>query len=64
VRAVLAGEKGARRDLVAINAAAALWVAGAAADLAEGLERARESLDTGAARARLEALVRASGLLS
>ncbi len=60
LRAVLEGEAGARRDAVAINAAAALWVAGAADDLADGLGLARESLDSGAALERLEALVEAT----
>jgi anthranilate phosphoribosyltransferase len=59
-RAVLDGEPGARRDIVVLNAAAALWVADAAPDLAAGLALARESIDTGAARERLERLVRAS----
>jgi anthranilate phosphoribosyltransferase len=60
LRAVLAGERGARRDIVAINAAAALWVAGAAADLGEGMAAAARSIDSGAAREKLDALVRAS----
>jgi anthranilate phosphoribosyltransferase len=60
VRAVLAGEPGPRRDIVLVNAAAALWIAGAAGDLAEGLGQARRSVDSGAARARLAALARAS----
>jgi anthranilate phosphoribosyltransferase len=60
LEAVLQGEPGPRRDVVALNAAAALWVAGAAADLAAGLRLARDSLDSGAARARLEALRAAS----
>ncbi len=60
VRAVLDGESGARRDVVLINAAAALWVAAAAGDVREGLAMARESIDSGEARARLEHLVRAS----
>lgn len=59
-RAVLAGEPGPRRDLVLVNAAAALWVAGAAPDWAAGLPLAVRSLDSGAARERLEALVRAT----
>jgi len=58
VRGVLEGEGGAARDLVLANAAAALWVAGAASDLPEGLARARESLDSGAAAERLAALRR------
>ncbi len=60
LRAVLDGETGARRDVVLINAAAALWVAGAAGDLEEGLVMARESIDSGEARGRLERLVRAT----
>lgn len=53
-RAVLGGERGPRRDVVLLNAAAALEVAGAAADLPEGLRRAADAIDTGAATARLE----------
>jgi anthranilate phosphoribosyltransferase len=60
LRRVLDGSEGPQRDLVLLNAAAALWVAGAAGDLEEGLLRARESVDSGAARERLAALVRAS----
>ncbi|MDH3519469.1 MAG: anthranilate phosphoribosyltransferase [Myxococcales bacterium] len=60
LRGVLEGEPGPRRDIVALNAAAALWVAGAAADLREGLALARQSIDSGAAREKLEQLVRAS----
>lgn len=60
LRSVLAGEKGARRDVVCLNAAAALWVADAAGSLEEGLALAQESLDSGAARAKLDALVRAT----
>jgi anthranilate phosphoribosyltransferase len=60
LRAVLGGERGPRRDITLLNAAAALWVAGAAPDLAQGLALAAQSLDGGAARAKLEALVQAS----
>jgi anthranilate phosphoribosyltransferase len=60
VRSVLAGETGAPRDIVLWNAAAALWVAGAAPDLARGLALARESVDSGAAAAKLAALAEAS----
>jgi anthranilate phosphoribosyltransferase len=60
LREVLEGESGARRDVVALNAAAALWVAGAASGLGEGFSLARESLDSGAARERLERLVKAT----
>jgi len=60
VRAVLDGEPGPRRDLVLVNAAAAIWVGGVAGDLATGLERARASIDSGAARGKLAALVAAT----
>jgi anthranilate phosphoribosyltransferase len=60
LRRVLDGSEGPERDLVLLNAAAALWVADAAGDLREGLVRAGESVDSGAARERLAALVRAS----
>lgn len=60
LRAILEGETGPRRDVVLLNAAAALWVADAVPSLGAGLARARESIDSGAARAKLEALVVAS----
>jgi anthranilate phosphoribosyltransferase len=45
---------------VLLNAAGAIAAAGHAADLREGLERAREAVDSGAASERLEALARFS----
>lgn len=60
LRRVLEGEAGPRQDIVLLNAAAALLVAGAADDLAGGLERARESLRSGAAAAKLELLCEAT----
>jgi anthranilate phosphoribosyltransferase len=57
VRAILRGERGPRRDIVLMNAAAALVVGARARDLKEGVELAARSIDTGAARARLERLV-------
>ena len=56
VRAILGGEPGPRRDVVLLNAAAALLAAGKAADPAEGVALARESIDSGRALATLEAL--------
>ena len=53
LRALLQGEKNAYRDAVLLNAAAALVVADAAADLREGLEEAAETLDRGLANALL-----------
>ncbi len=57
LRAVLAGEAGAPRDIVVFNAGAALWVAGTAADLGAGVAAARESIDSGAAQAKLDAMI-------
>ena len=63
LRVVLDGEPGPRRHLVLINAAAALVAAGRAPDVAAGLEQAAAAVDTGAARGKLGALVRASQAL-
>ncbi len=60
LRAILDGEAGARADIVVLNAAAALWVSGSAREMREGLEQARESVASGAARASLDKLVRAT----
>jgi anthranilate phosphoribosyltransferase len=59
-RAILRGEKGARRNLVVVNAAAALWAARKATNLREGMAMAEHSLDSGRAAARLDALIRLS----
>lgn len=56
-REILGGEHGPRRDAVLLNAAAALVVAGRAEDLREGAALAARSIDSGAARNRLESLV-------
>jgi anthranilate phosphoribosyltransferase len=56
-RAVLDGEQGPRRDVVLLNAGAAIYVGGKAGEIAEGVERARESIDSGAAKRVLEKLV-------
>jgi anthranilate phosphoribosyltransferase len=47
IESVLHGEPGARRDVVVLNAAAALVVAGVAATLEEGVERAALTIDAG-----------------
>ncbi|MDF3605926.1 anthranilate phosphoribosyltransferase [Paracoccus sp. DMF-8] len=60
-RALLAGQQGAYRDAVLLNSAAALLIAGRAANLREGAEIARESIDPGAALAKLDALAAQTG---
>ena len=60
-RAVLEGEKGARRDLVVLNAAAAILVGGKAEDLGGGVEAAQQAIDSGAAAAVLARLVSFTG---
>lgn len=57
---VLAGRKGPRRDVVALNAGASLFVGGKAASVREGIERAAHAIDSGAARAILAAMIAAS----
>jgi anthranilate phosphoribosyltransferase len=60
IHAVLAGEKGAFRDIALLNAAAALIVAGTAPDFGAALETAAASIDGGGAARALDALVRVS----
>ena len=62
LRDVLAGDKGPRRDVVVLNAGASLFVGGKAASVLEGIERAAQAIDSGAAAATLEAMVAASHL--
>ena len=57
---ILDGGDGPRRDIVLLNAAAAITAGDAAGGLADGVERARESLDSGNAKAALENLKRVS----
>jgi anthranilate phosphoribosyltransferase len=62
IRAILSGankaELGPARDLVIINAAAALYLAGVATDLRQAANIARESIDSGRAASKLDALIR------
>lgn len=57
LRAVVDGEPGPRLDIVLLNAGAALYIAEAAGSIAEGVDKAREAVARGAARAKLDALV-------
>jgi anthranilate phosphoribosyltransferase len=58
--ALLDGEKGAYRDAVLLNAAAALVIAEKASDLKTGVEMARDSIDSGSARAKVTGLAAAT----
>jgi anthranilate phosphoribosyltransferase len=57
IREVFAGASGGRRDAILLNAAGAIAAGGHAADLREGLEVARRTIDSGAAAERLELLI-------
>ncbi len=57
-RAVLGGAKGAQRDIVLVNASAALVAAGRAADFREGMKISEQSIDSGAAWKKVEELAR------
>ena len=61
LQAALANEHRAASDIVAINAGAAIYVAGLADDLSAGVARARAAMQSGAARQKLDALVRFTG---
>jgi anthranilate phosphoribosyltransferase len=54
---ILDGEKGAKRDMVLLNTAAAFVTAGLDGDFKEGIERAKDSIDSGRAREKLDSLV-------
>jgi anthranilate phosphoribosyltransferase len=64
VRSVLEGEPGPARDVVVLNAGAAIMVGGGAADLAAGVVAAGETIDSGAARDVLDGLVELTGELA
>ena len=58
LEAVLANEKGPSRDVVIMNAAAALYVSGVCASLWDGVAAARDAIESGAARRKLDHLVK------
>jgi len=60
IRAILDGAPGPARDIVLMNAGAAIYVGGRAATLAEGIRHAAESIDSGKAAGKLAALVTAT----
>ncbi|UCF56532.1 MAG: anthranilate phosphoribosyltransferase, partial [Deltaproteobacteria bacterium] len=53
----LDGEKGPKRDIVLLNAGAAFVAAGLDGDFNEGIERAKDSIDSGRAREKLDSLI-------
>jgi anthranilate phosphoribosyltransferase len=57
IRGILKGEKGPKRDMVLLNAGAAFAAAGLAPDIAGGIIRAVDSIDSGRAREKLEGLI-------
>jgi anthranilate phosphoribosyltransferase len=57
IRQVFAGEPGAALDIVALNAGAAIYVAGLVETLAEGVRRAQDVIGSGAAQAKFDALI-------
>jgi anthranilate phosphoribosyltransferase len=60
IRGILDGEHGAARDIVLMNAGAALYVGELARDLHQGIQLAAVSIDSGNASARLDALIEAT----
>jgi anthranilate phosphoribosyltransferase len=60
LNAVFDGERGPRRDIVTLNAGAALVVAGKAGDLRQGVELSAQAIDSGSVRRTLDALIRCS----
>jgi anthranilate phosphoribosyltransferase len=63
-RAVLEGEAGPRRHLVLLNAGAAIYVGGHSGDLAEGVEKATEAIDSGEASKLLGRLIATTAALA
>jgi anthranilate phosphoribosyltransferase len=60
LRAVLAGQTGPVRDIVAFNAGCALFLSGAVSKIEEGIETVRATLDSGAAQNLLDAVIAVS----
>lgn len=61
-RGILAGEKGPKRNAVALNAGAALYMAGKAGSMEEGVRRAEELIDSGKGMKKLEEFIRCSNI--
>jgi anthranilate phosphoribosyltransferase len=63
IRQILAGKEGPARDVVIMNAGAAIYLGGGAHSYAAGISRAEAAIDSGAAAGKLDALVSASGVV-
>jgi len=63
MRLVLSNEPGPARDIVIFNAGAALYAANVAPSIKAGIERARAAVESGAAKAKLDELIRVSQTL-
>jgi anthranilate phosphoribosyltransferase len=61
---VLNNQPGAAKDIVVLNAGVALYAANVAPSMAEGIALARQAIESGAARAKLDALIQLSGELA
>jgi anthranilate phosphoribosyltransferase len=59
-RSILGGEKGPKRDIVLLNAAAVIVAGGKADDIKEGMDVAAESIDSGAALKKIDELAKMS----
>jgi anthranilate phosphoribosyltransferase len=64
IRSALDDAEGPARDVILLNAGAAIYVGGQAGDLAAGVEKAREAVDSGSASRVLEQLIQESGELA
>jgi anthranilate phosphoribosyltransferase len=63
-REIFAGETGAARDLAVLNAGAAIYAAGRAETFGEGVTRAQEAIEAGAAAQKLDEFVKLTNELS
>ncbi|MDP4620857.1 MAG: anthranilate phosphoribosyltransferase [Thermoleophilia bacterium] len=64
LRAAISGDPGAVRDVLVLNAGAAIWMAGVTSSLEDGMARAEEAAASGAARERLDAFIDATRRLA
>jgi anthranilate phosphoribosyltransferase len=62
IKGVLNGTKGPARDIAVLNASAAIFVAGKASDLDDGVSKAKEAIDNGSAAAKLEQWIRETNI--